>query len=119
VVGGIDRLRGEGMVAKPLQFVTKSRRGVVQPAVKCRGREYLRMIYRPEYTAPEVPTRPTVLDALNLCYEFGKIGVRWQFHNSRPNRSLKSLDLCPNTSQPNARSTPHVQSRCLHSRGLP
>jgi protein phosphatase len=44
---------GEGMVVKPLQFVTKSRRGLVQPAVKCRGREYLRIIYGPEYTAPE------------------------------------------------------------------
>lgn len=44
---------GEGMVVKPLQFVTKSRRGLVQPAVKCRGREYLRIIYGAEYTAPE------------------------------------------------------------------
>jgi protein phosphatase len=44
---------GEGMVVKPLQFVTKNRRGLVQPAVKCRGREYLRIIYGPEYTAPE------------------------------------------------------------------
>jgi protein phosphatase len=44
---------GEGMVVKPLQFVTKSRRGLLQPAVKCRGREYLRIIYGPEYTAPE------------------------------------------------------------------
>jgi protein phosphatase len=44
---------GEGIVVKPLQFVTKSRRGLVQPAVKCRGREYLRIIYGPEYTASE------------------------------------------------------------------
>lgn len=44
---------GEGMVVKPLQFVIKSRRGLVQPAIKCRGREYLRIIYGPEYTAPE------------------------------------------------------------------
>lgn len=44
---------GEGMVVKPLQFVSKNRRGLVQPAVKCRGREYLRIIYGPEYTAPE------------------------------------------------------------------
>jgi len=44
---------GEGMVVKPFQFATKSRRGLVQPAVKCRGREYLRIIYGPEYTAPE------------------------------------------------------------------
>jgi len=44
---------GEGMVVKPFQFVTKNRRGLVQPAVKCRGREYLRIVYGPEYTAPE------------------------------------------------------------------
>jgi hypothetical protein len=44
---------GEGMVVKPLDFVVRGRRGLVQPAVKCRGREYLRIIYGPEYTAPE------------------------------------------------------------------
>ena len=44
---------GEGMVVKPFQFVVKGRSGLVQPAVKCRGREYLRIIYGPEYTAPE------------------------------------------------------------------
>jgi protein phosphatase len=44
---------GEGMVIKPLSFVSKGPRGHVQPAVKCRGREYLRIIYGPEYTAPE------------------------------------------------------------------
>ena len=35
------------------RFVARGRRGLVQPAVKCRGREYLRIIYGPEYTAPE------------------------------------------------------------------
>jgi len=44
---------GEGMVVKPFEFIAKSRRGLVQPAVKCRGREYLRIIYGPEYTAAE------------------------------------------------------------------
>jgi len=44
---------GEGMVVKPLDFIAKGRRGLAQPAVKCRGREYLRIIYGPEYTAPE------------------------------------------------------------------
>lgn len=44
---------GEGMVVKPLAFIVKGRRGLSQPAVKCRGREYLRIIYGPEYTAPE------------------------------------------------------------------
>ena len=42
---------GEGMVVKPLEFVAQGRRGVTQPALKCRGREYLRIIYGPEYTA--------------------------------------------------------------------
>ena len=41
---------GEGMVVKPLPFVQKGRRDLAQPAVKCRGREYLRIIYGAEYT---------------------------------------------------------------------
>jgi len=44
---------GEGMVVKPLDFIAKGRRGFVQPAVKCRGPEYLRIIYGPEYLLPE------------------------------------------------------------------
>jgi hypothetical protein len=44
---------GEGMVVKPLDFITRSSRGLVQPAVKCRGPEYLRIIYGPEYALPE------------------------------------------------------------------
>ena len=43
---------GEGMVVKPHDFIARGRRGVVQPAVKCRGSEYLRIIYGPEYSAP-------------------------------------------------------------------
>ena len=41
------------MVIKPIDFITKGRRGIVQPAIKCRGREYLRIIYGPEYTLTE------------------------------------------------------------------
>ena len=44
---------GEGMVVKPLEFVAHAAKGIVQPAVKCRGREYLRIIYGPEYTLPD------------------------------------------------------------------
>lgn len=44
---------GEGMVVKPWTFVAKGRKGLLQPAVKCRGREYLRIIYGAEYTLPE------------------------------------------------------------------
>lgn len=44
---------GEGMVVKPWEFVTKGRKGLAQPAVKVRGREYLRIIYGPDYTLPD------------------------------------------------------------------
>lgn len=43
---------GEGMVVKPLHFVTEGKRGITQPAIKCRGSEYLRIIYGPEYLLP-------------------------------------------------------------------
>jgi protein phosphatase len=43
---------GEGMVVKPHGFVARGRRGLAQPGVKCRGREYLRIIYGPEYADP-------------------------------------------------------------------
>jgi protein phosphatase len=41
------------MVVKPLDFIVRGKQGLVQPAAKCRGREYLRIIYSPEYTNPE------------------------------------------------------------------
>jgi protein phosphatase len=43
---------GEGMVVKPLVLGPHAERRV-QPALKCRGREYLRIIYGPDYTEPE------------------------------------------------------------------
>ena len=43
---------GEGMVVKPMNFIVKGNKGVLQPAVKCRGQEYLRIIYGAEYTLP-------------------------------------------------------------------
>lgn len=43
---------GEGMVVKPMGFVERGKKGfLIQPAIKCRGKEYLRIIYGPEYTA--------------------------------------------------------------------
>ncbi|WP_020577206.1 polynucleotide kinase-phosphatase [Actinopolymorpha alba] len=48
---------GEGMVVKPLANLTRSRRGLVQPGIKVRGREYLRIIYGPDYTEPANLTR--------------------------------------------------------------
>jgi protein phosphatase len=43
---------GEGMVVKPRDVVAPTERGIAQPGIKCRGREYLRIIYGPEYTSP-------------------------------------------------------------------
>ena len=43
---------GEGMVVKPSDFTVRWKSGVVQPALKVRGREYLRLIYGPDYTQP-------------------------------------------------------------------
>ena len=45
---------GEGMVVKPAANLTRGARpaGLVQPGLKVRGREYLRIIYGPDYTEP-------------------------------------------------------------------
>ena len=44
---------GEGMVVKPYNFIAYGKEGLLQPAVKCRGKEYLRIIYGAEYDLPE------------------------------------------------------------------
>lgn len=43
---------GEGMVVKPAASLARGPRGLVQPGLKVRGREYLRIIYGPDYTEP-------------------------------------------------------------------
>jgi protein phosphatase len=44
---------GEGMVVKPLNFVVRTEKsGLIQPAIKCRGKEYLRIIYGADYNLP-------------------------------------------------------------------
>jgi len=50
---GLTAAGGEGMVVKPLDFIGHGQRGLLQPAIKCRGREYLRIIYGPDYDRPE------------------------------------------------------------------
>ncbi len=46
---------GEGMVVKPYDGpgARDGKGRLLQPGVKCRGREYLRIIYGPDYTDPE------------------------------------------------------------------
>jgi protein phosphatase len=48
---------GEGMVVKPIDVVVPFKRSVVQPGIKCRGPEYLRIIYGAEYTSPDQLSR--------------------------------------------------------------
>jgi len=43
---------GEGIVVKPSTYIACGKKGLLQPAVKVRGREYLRIIYGPDYDAP-------------------------------------------------------------------
>ena len=43
---------GEGMVVKPALNLTRGRKGIVQPGLKVRGPEYLRIVYGPDYTEP-------------------------------------------------------------------
>lgn len=40
---------GEGMVVKPYVNLSRGRHGLVQPGVKVRGPEYLRLVYGPDY----------------------------------------------------------------------
>jgi protein phosphatase len=44
---------GEGMVLKPAAFLLRGGKGLVQPAMKVRGRDYLRLIYGPDYDLAE------------------------------------------------------------------
>jgi protein phosphatase len=48
----LTRSGGEGMVIKPLNFALRGKKGLIQPAIKCRGPEYLRIIYGPQYDDP-------------------------------------------------------------------
>jgi len=43
---------GEGMVVKPADGLVRGEQGIAQPGLKVRGRQYLRIIYGPDYTEP-------------------------------------------------------------------
>jgi protein phosphatase len=49
---GLTAAGGEGMVVKPAADLARGRRGLIQPGLKVRGREYLRIIYGPDYAEP-------------------------------------------------------------------
>lgn len=48
----LTRQGGEGMVVKPADFIPYDKSELIQPAMKCRGSEYLRIIYGADYDSP-------------------------------------------------------------------
>ena len=53
---------GEGMVVKPLEFDPRGRKRSSATRGEVRGREYLRIIYGPEYTRPKTCSDSRVED---------------------------------------------------------
>jgi protein phosphatase len=49
---GLTEAGGEGMVVKPADGLVRGRSGIAQPGLKVRGKQYLRIIYGPDYTEP-------------------------------------------------------------------
>ncbi len=93
---------GEGMVVKPAGFVAHTTRGgkrePVTPAIKCRGREYLRIIYGPEYTTARnlarLRKRSVRSKAWRALREFA-LGIHGltQFVERRPLRNVHQAAL--------------------------
>lgn len=54
---GLTSEGGEGMVVKPSEGHARGPRGIVQPGLKVRGRDYLRLIYGPDYADPDTLDR--------------------------------------------------------------
>jgi hypothetical protein len=85
------------MVAKPLDFVATGPKGMVQAALKCRGREYLRIVYGPEYTAddqlPRLRKRGLAENVLSpivsSLWELRRLNVLW-----RANHCAAFMNAC-------------------------
>jgi protein phosphatase len=54
---GVVDAGGEGVVAKPAEPATRGPKGLIQPGLKVRGPDYLRLVYGPHYRAPANLTR--------------------------------------------------------------
>jgi len=79
----------EGMVVKPFDFISVGGKELLQPAVKCRGREYLRIIYGPEYMQEDNLTRlkkRSVSKKRNLALNEFALGMEslWRFTENEP-----------------------------------
>ena len=84
---------GEGMVVKPIDFLAYAKKGLIQPAIKCRGKEYLRIIYGPNYDEPSNLDRlrnRSVGRKRSLALRELALGIESleRFVNKRPLRSV-------------------------------
>lgn len=100
------------MVVKPLEFIPgRGSRGPVQPAVKCRGREYLRIIYGPEYTLPEHLERLRergLAGKRGLAHREFALGIEGleRFVRGEPLRRVHECAFSPSWPSRASRSTP-------------
>ena len=89
---------GEGLVVKPAGFTVSGPKGLLPPAVKVRGREYLRLIYGPDYDLPgnleRLRERDTARKAALAEREFrlGQEGLA-RFVERRPLREVHECAL--------------------------
>lgn len=87
---------GEGMVIKPNGFLIKGDKGLLQPAMKVRGKDYLRIIYGPDYDMPDYIDR---LRQRSLGRKFSladrefKLGLEG-LHRFVENRPLAKVHEC-------------------------
>ena len=82
---GLVAAGGEGMVVKPLDFVARGRKGLLQPAVKCRGPEYLRIIYGPAYREPANLERLRGIPVSTVhgrCDQVCRPAAAWRLHEA-------------------------------------
>jgi protein phosphatase len=89
---------GEGFVIKPDAFVVHDGKSLLQPAMKVRGRDYLRLVYGPDYDMPDnlVRLRERALGRKNALAErefrLGLEGLE-RFVAGRPLREVHACAL--------------------------
>jgi protein phosphatase len=93
---------GEGMVVKPSTFFAQGGKGIVQPGVKVRGREYLRIIYGPEYLDP---TQISRLRDRNLGRK-RSLALREFGSASRPSSASPAPSPCTGSTNASSPSSP-------------
>ena len=86
----------EGMVVKPLTFMARHKEKLIQPAIKCRGREYLRIIYGPEYSTEahlEILRQRNVETKRKLALKEFALGLE-ALHRFTEHQPLRSIHEC-------------------------